>query len=179
MATPTSTQFTIQMTVTLPNQAPIQIPNPPQVINTDTSSSVTVMVPPSSQLSCFRIEAGLKSLLKFFLLNPVIQPPPSTTPAAGQQAPAAPPATPATDPLAGFWFSTADASGYTGQIPLTSAAVYMDNNSLSTLFGPNQTELQKINFYNPTGKCVNVTIIVGRNMGCCDMPIPVTPVKPC
>ena len=137
------------------------------------------MVPPSSQLSCFRIEAGLKSLLKFFLLNPVIPPPAGSTQASGQQAAAAPPATPAPDPLAGFWFSTADGGGYTGQIPLTSAAVYMDNNSLSTLFGPNQQELQKIHFYNPTGKCVNVTIIVGRNMGCCETPVPVTPVKTC
>ena len=76
MASTTPAQFTIQMTVTLPNQQAIKIPDPPQVIDSETSSCVSVTVPPGPNLSCFRIEAGLKSLLKFFLLNPSIPPPP-------------------------------------------------------------------------------------------------------
>jgi hypothetical protein len=120
------------------------------------------------------VEAGLRDLLKFFLLWPVpYEAPPGA--GGGGAAGAAVPAQAAPKEKVkpedilkkGFKFYTSDAWGQTDPIDLTDTQVYTDN-QLDLLFKGKQKEIEKITFINHTGYCVDVTIIQGRDLTPCD-----------
>lgn len=167
----------ISTTVKIPKGPPV--PPIEREIEVEHACPYTVNVPHDApgNKSCFQIWGGLKESLKLLVLNPIIQAAPAAAPAPAaqqavqeQQAYGANP--PATNPLAGFWFSTSDDEHHTsGHIPLTGAQLYSDN-MLALLFGSDQKKLEKITFYNPTGKCVEVTIIVGCDLACPHTPAP-------
>ena len=123
----------------------------------DTAFPTTVTVPKDAPgcKKCFRVEAGLRELLKFFLLKPV------------PTVPQGDPTKPQDILKKGFKFYTSDACGKTDEIDLTDTQVYTDS-QLDLLFGKKQLEIEKITFLNPTRHDVDVTIIQGRDLTPCD-----------
>ena len=154
--------LTIATTVTIPKGA--EVPAISRTIDVASACPTTVTVPEKSWTP-LQLRGGPRELLKLFILNPAVQTEKKTgTMEKAASGPAGAPA-PAEDPLAGCWFSTDDGDGEgqsSGEIPLTGAQIYMDT-MLDSLYGPNQKELDQITFYNPTNKCIDVTIIVGRD----------------
>lgn len=151
-------KLTIETTLKLDD---VVITTPPITRNiwVDDAHSATVTVPKDAPgcKACFRVNAGLQDLLKFFLLQPKAK----VDADKGEKA----------DEVIkkGFKFYTSDPYGNTEDNPidLTDTLVFTDN-QIALLYGENQKELQKITFINHTGHDVDVKIIQGRDWTPCD-----------
>jgi hypothetical protein len=141
------------------------------------ATTVTVSLNAPGCKKCFRVEAGLKTLLKFLLLKPDFTPPdPQPKPDPTQAAKPDPAAKPTIDQVlkdGGLQFYTSDPIAGTEPIDLTGTQLYTDD-QLDLLFGVDpktgdeQKELEKITFINHTGYSIDITIIQGRDFAPCD-----------
>jgi hypothetical protein len=134
----------------------------------DSACSFTLTAPKNAPAckSCFCVNAGPKSLLKFVLLVPKPQIPPAPPAAQGQQSPPHPTPEEILKLHGGLTFYTSDSYGHSDPVPLTGAQIYTDA-PLASLFGKDQQQLEKLIFTNPTGYCIDVTVIIGRDYTPC------------
>ncbi len=137
----------------------------------DSAFQSTVHICKDKAEKCFRVEAGLKSLLKFFALTPA---------ATKKEKEDGKEKSTAVDlPRNKLHFSTAGpaAAGVvqkngpadisSPKLSLSDSQTYVEG-QIDLLFGKDQGELETITFFNYTGYDVAVTIIQGRDMTPCD-----------
>ena len=154
----TQQKLTIETTLMLDGN-PITVPSIIRDIYVDFAcpTKVTVKANAPGCKMCFRVEAGLKELLKFLLLQPKLVLDPDKDKDVKE-----------TEVLEkGFSFYTSDPSGHTGEIKLSDTQVFTDS-QIELLFGDKQKELEKITFVNHTRYPVEVKIIQGRDLTPCD-----------